>query len=126
MNDLNNDIFFLPTKNQERIIVYIEAEIQSKEQINIYFDYLENLANKQPFHYIIDLSNAGFPSTEVRNQVKLRLKLLLHLTLSYSVYVGKNILMKVAIKFVGASIGLNKFKVFNSIEDAHQNILNKN
>ena len=120
MNDLNDEIFILPL-NDQLVIVYNEFIKPNVSQISNYFDRVEKLSKGQKFHLIINLSNSEIPSISARNHIKLRLNSLAHLTLSHNVYVGTNILIKVAVKFIGMAIGIN-FKVCNSIEDAYQKI----
>lgn len=67
---------------------------------------------------IIDLSDTKPPSAELRATLKSRFEKLNDKIKSYHVYIGSNILLKIAVQFVGASIGLRNFKTHNSIEKA--------
>ena len=70
--------------------------------------------------------NSGFKfflsETEIRAVLRDRFKAMESRIISYHVYVGKNFLLKVAVKFVGASIGLGSFKLHNSIDQAKKYI----
>ena len=97
----------------------------SPSQVNLFFDYLDNLNQGRKFHIIIDLSETKPPSADVRSELRGRFKLLSTSVLSYKVYVGKNVLLKIAVKFVGASIGLENFTVHSSVESAKLAIQNE-
>lgn len=101
-----------------KTIVYKEAPITSVNQIDDFFDYLEELSANQNFHIIIDLSDTNLPSAEVRSTLKNRFEKLNNKIMSYHVYIGPNFLLKIAVRYVGASLGLRDFKVHNSIENA--------
>ena len=116
------DFYFLEEIDGLLVIVYKEVENTTVNQIHEYFDYLTKFSDGKKFHLIIDLSRAKPPSAEVRAALKLRFKLLEEKVVSYHVFVGVNILLKIAVKFVGASIGLENFKLCNSIEQAHERI----
>ena len=62
---------------------------------------------------------------EIRAILIERFKAIESRIISYNVYVGKNFLLKVAVKFVGASIGLGSFKLHSSIEAAEKFINEK-
>jgi hypothetical protein len=125
MKKIANSISLMPTNGGQKIVLYIEAVTPSFDQVNSYFDYLEELINEQKYHIIIDLSKSDIPCLEVRQLLKKRFKKIKEFTLSYNVYVGTNGFIKIAVKFIAAAVGIKEFRLFNSIEDAHQNILNK-
>ena len=120
--DLSNNIYIVSESPDKLIIVFREPKNTNKDQINEYFDYLTQLSNNKKFHLIIDLSQTKPPSSEVRATLKQRFQILESNILSYQVYVGNNLLLKIAVKFVGASIGLQNFKLVNSIEEAQKRI----
>lgn len=106
------------------IIVYREADKPKTDQVVNFFDYLDELADKRKFHMIIDLSRASAPSAAVRHEFKKRFKALEDRVESYSIFFGKNFLLKITAKFVGASIGLENFKTRSSIQNAIEHIAN--
>lgn len=107
------------------VIIYKEAPNTSKPQVNDFMDYLEEISKKKDFHIIIDLSDTKPPSADVRATLKLRFEKLNHKIISYQVYIGTNILLKIAAKFVGASLGLRNFITQDSIELAIDHIKRK-
>ena len=104
------------------IIVYTEAPNTSIDQVNLYFDYLTEIAKNRKFHVILDLTKTSRPSAEIRSCLKNRFKRLEEDIISYHVIVGTNIFIKIAVKFIGSSIGLRFFKISNSKEAAQKEI----
>jgi len=118
MSNLDKNIYCAASHLEKKIIVYKEAKKTSLTQISNYFNYLNEIIGNKSFHYIIDLSNTNPPSAEVRNYIKKELQKIDHLIESYSVIIGQNFLLKIALKFVGASLGLSNFKTYKSIAAA--------
>lgn len=119
-------IYILETTPEYSIVVYTEAKKTSVDQINEYFDYLMEITEGMKFHYIIDISDTSPPSTKVRHEIKKRYLGVSNRILSSSVITGPNFMLKIAMKFVGASMGLTDYKTYNSIEKAKESILNEN
>ena len=122
MKNLKNQIKIIETFNGYPIILYREAKEPNRKQINNYFDFLTELIMDKQFHIIIDLTEAKPPNADVRNAVKNRFLQLEDYILSYQVYVGSNFLLKIAVKFIGSSMGINNFKLVSTIEEAIDNI----
>lgn len=61
-------------KSENLTIVYREIKTPSINQINQYFDYLEELVDRRKFNMIKDLSNTIPPSAEIRFELKKRYK----------------------------------------------------
>jgi len=118
MTNTETNIYKATSVLKNLVIVYQEAKKTSTPQIEEYFEYLVTIVKNEQFHYIIDLSNTNPPTAEVRNCVKEKLKAFDNQILSYSVIIGHNFLLKIALKFVGASLGLKDFKTYNSITSA--------
>ena len=123
--NLHEHIHVLEETSDLLVIVYKEARVTNPSQVNDFFDYLTKLSSNRKFHIIIDLSNTNPPSAEVRSHLRNRLKLLDDTILSYKVYVGSNVILKIAARFVGASIGLENFTISNSIDSAITKIRNE-
>lgn len=111
--------------NNYLIVIYKEAPQTSVAQINLFFDYVYEVTAGRDFHFIVDLSETNPPNAEIRNAIKSRIKPMEKNVISYNLYVGRNILLKIAVKFVGASVGLQKFNVFNSIDEAKKYLIEK-
>lgn len=102
------------------IIVYREAEKPETAQAIRFFDYVNELANGKRFHMVLDLSQASPPSAAVRQEFKKGFGGLDKFVKSYSIFFGKNFLLKITAKFVGSSIGLQNYKTYGSVEKAIQ------
>ena len=118
MPNIETDIYKATSTLKNLVVVYKEAKKTSVPQIEEYFEYLASIVTNKQFHYIIDLSNTNPPTAEVRNCVKGKFKAFDTQILSYSVIIGDNFLLKIALKFVGASLGLKNFKTYKSITAA--------
>ncbi|PHS10052.1 MAG: hypothetical protein COA88_03210 [Kordia sp.] len=126
MHNVHKNIRLLESTTTYPIVLYIEAKKNSIAQITEYFRYVDKLIDGHKFHYIIDLSDTNPPSTEVRILLKKKLQDLDSKIVSYSVIIGSNYLLKIALKFVGSSVGLINFKTYKSVEDAVKFIENGN
>ena len=104
--------------SEQLIIVYREADKPNTDQVISFFDYVNELADGREFHMILNLSKASPPSSAVRHEFKKGFKDLSKYVKSFSIYFGKNFLLKITAKFVGASIGLENYRSVNSIEEA--------
>ena len=120
MSKPSRDIYLI--KSNKLIVFYKEAKDPERNQVNTYFDYVEELVDGKKFHLIIDLSECNAPSAEVRHELRKRFKAIESLAESYSIYIGKNILLRIAVKFIGASLGLKNFKKYNSINKAIKHV----
>lgn len=108
-----------------RIIVYREALQTSVNQINEYFDRVIEIAGGSKFHMVADISNTNLPNVEVRLAIKERFCQIDHQIISHHTYVGKNPLLRVALKFVSHSVGLPKTVPIKSMEEAFNIIRNE-
>jgi len=122
MHNIHKNIRLLETNADIPVVLYKEAKKNSIAQITEYFSYLNKLIVNRKFHYIIDLSDTNPPNTETRILLKKKLQELDPLIASYSIIIGRNFLLKIALKFVGSSIGLIKFNTYKSVEDAVKSI----
>ena len=123
---LDERIYISGKSNDAYIIVYIEQKKVTANHIDESFDYLIKIIDDKNLHVIFDLTQATPPNAEVRDRLRQRLNLLEDRILSYSIVTGKNYLIKVAVKFVAASIGINNMSSYASIADAKQAILSAN
>ncbi|MBG15576.1 MAG: hypothetical protein CL853_04400 [Crocinitomicaceae bacterium] len=117
-----HQIYIASESSKDLVIVFKESKKTSTSQVNEYFDYLDSISQNNNFHLIMDLSDTSPPTAEIRAVLRDRFKAMESRIISYHVYVGKNFLLKVAVKFVGASIGLGSFKLHNSIDQAKKYI----
>ena len=124
MKPLNKSIYILETVNDEHIVVYHESSKSTVNQINEYFDFLTQLTAGKKFHIIVDLTQSSLPSADVRDLLRSRFNLLEDIILSYNVVVGNNILIKVAVKFLAASLGFQHMTAYKSIIKAKEAIEN--
>ncbi|NRA12317.1 MAG: hypothetical protein HRT57_10220, partial [Crocinitomicaceae bacterium] len=99
------------------IIIYIEAAQTTVNQTNEFFDHLKKLVIGRSFHMVVDLTGTGLPKTG-GYAINVNMKDVKEQILSHHAYIGKNVLMKVALKFVASAIGLQKTKAVNSIDHA--------
>ena len=124
MIGVKESVFILEKLDDADIIVFIREKNITHTQINEHFDYLIQISSGKKFHLIVDLTQAPLPDAEMRSLIKVRFKLLKDSILSYRMVVGKNYLIKVAIKFVAASVGLANMTAYESIINAKKAILN--
>lgn len=103
---------------EQLIIVYREADNPNTGQVISFFDYVHELANGRKFDMILNLSKASPPSSAVRHEFKKGFKGLKPYVNSFQIYFGKNFLLKITAKFVGSSIGLEKYRTCKSIDEA--------
>jgi hypothetical protein len=108
--------------SQKLIIVYREADKPNTEQVISFFDYVNELAQGREFDMILNLSKASPPSSAVRHEFKKGFKGLDRFVKSYTIFFGKNFLLKITAKFVGSSIGLENYSSCNSIEQAIEDL----
>ena len=102
---------------EQLIIVYREADNPNTAQVISFFDYVHELANGRKFDMILNLSKASPPSSSVRYEFKKGFKGLKPYVNSFQIYFGKNIILKITAKFVGASIGLENYRGCKSIDE---------
>ncbi len=108
--------------SEKLIIVYREADKPNTEQVISFFDYVNELAQGREFDMILNLSKASPPSSAVRHEFKKGFKGLDRFVKSYTIFFGKNFLLKITAKFVGSSIGLENYSSCNSIEQAIEDL----
>ncbi len=106
------------------IIVYREADHPETGQVIKFFDYVTELSQGKRFHMILNLSKASPPSSAVRHEFKKGFSNLKPHVESFSIFFGKNFLLKITAKFVGASIGLENYRTAKSIDEAIEFINN--
>ena len=119
-------IYVVKTQQNIPIVLYQEIKSPSIESINLFFDYVEKLTNKNKFYFIFDLSHAEPPNAEIRALLKDRYKSLEDYLIETHVYVGTNFLLKIAVKFLAASVGVRNFKISKSIPASIELIVNEN
>lgn len=112
-------------EGNEKIIVYREADNPNTKQVVNFFSYVQELAGGEQFHMILNLSKAKPPSSEVRHEFKKGFSQLRPFVKSFSIYFGRNFLLKITAKFVGASIGLEDYISINSIEERISELKNR-
>lgn len=100
------------------IVIYKEARVITPTQIHAFMDYLEELVEDKDFFIIIDLSDAKPPNAESRATLKERFSEVHNRIKAYHFHVGNNFLLKISIRFVGASLGVYEYKTHRSIESA--------
>lgn len=106
------------------IILFKEIAEPNQKSIRESWKKARDLTKDQPFHIIADISNVKPPNAEVRALLKQEYLNIQHQILTTQMYVGKNFLIKIALKFLSASIGIENFFVSNSVEDAVKKIKN--
>lgn len=117
--DFENRIQVIERINDVPVIFYTEQKLPSKKEKVLLWNYMEEVsAPNGDCYFIIDVSSAAPPNAEVRAQVKKNLRLSkVHFLHSY-IIPGSNLFVKFGLKFVLASMGLGKFTVVKTKEDA--------
>ena len=113
-------------QNGERIIEYFEIDKASEESINVFWERVEEFVDGNPFHFIVDLSEAEPPNADIRAAVHARYNRVSDKCVSTQAIIKNNILLKIAAKFVMSSIGIKNFRTAKNFEEAKQHIYSKN
>ena len=121
MSEISENVYILSSLKDVNIIIYKEQSNATVNQINEFFDYMIQISSGKKFHVIVDLTQSTLPNAQVRNVIRTRFSLLQKSILSHKVAIGNNYMIKVALKFVGASMGV-KFNTYKSITLAKQAI----
>jgi len=86
------------------IVLFTEVAEPNQKSIKESWQQARDLAKNGPIHIIADISHVKPPSAEVRAAIKKEYMKLKPQMLSNQMYVGKNFLIKIALKFLAASI----------------------
>jgi len=113
-------------QNGERIIECLEINKASEESINVFWERVEELVDGNPFHFIVDLSQAEPPNAIIRAALHERYNRVSDKCVSTQAIIKNNILLKIAAKFVMSSIGVKNFRTAKNFEEARQRIYSKN
>jgi hypothetical protein len=102
----------------EDVVLLREVPVQSRFQLDLFWDRIGKLvAGRSPFFLLIDLTEARRPSAEVRAHLG-------HLFATRpqakhtAVFVGSNLLLRVAARFVLAAAGLERFSIHGGRAEA--------
>lgn len=124
--NITDHIYIHEPIDKHLILVYIEAPKTSVNQINEYFDRIDELTDGRLFHMVADLSNTNLPDPGVREAIKSRFLLIENQIISHQSYIGKNPLMRIALKFVSSAIGLTDTRSAKSLDHAFKRIQDEN
>ena len=119
------NVYIIEHINDIPIIIYKEIQNTTIDDIEYFFNYLNKISNNKKFNLIIDLSAASPPNAELRAYIKSRFDKINHLIISVNIFVGSNFLLKIAAKFIGASIGFKNLNIHSSIDKALYYIKNE-
>ena len=122
MIDIEKYIYII--ESDDLVINVKETKTTTVNQVNKYFDYIEELSKNNSFTIIIDLSDATPPNAEIRYEIQNRFKPIKHLIKSYKIVVGPNFLIQIAAKFTMASLGLKKYEIYSTLEKAKETLIN--
>jgi hypothetical protein len=109
---------FEKDKYKYPVILVKEREHNSPEVVGIDFKTVLRLAGEQQFYLLIDLSDAGPPSLEVRMALKRNWIAIQEQYVQALVITGKNNFINIAAKFVFASAGVKNYRIFTNLEQA--------
>ena len=118
-------VYIHKSTSDHLIIVHTEALQTSVNQIDEYFDRVIELSDGRNFHMVADISDTNLPNPEVREAIKLRFSQINDQIISHHTFIGKNRLLRIALKFVSHAVGLPKTKPVSSIEEAFKKISNE-
>ena len=110
---------------EQPIVLFKETADPTIESIQESWQLLRNLTKGKQFHIIADLSKVSPPPAFVRKGIKRQYLKVKPDILSTQMFIGKNGLLKIALKFLAASMGLKNFEMTNSIESAVERIKNE-
>ena len=118
MADTSERIFIKDWKNDFPIIYHREIRKPTVQSATGDWDLIESLADGKRFFLVVDASVLSPPSAEVRSVVNSRYEEMKNQILFIYIFIGKNFLLKIALKFLLASAKAENTKVVNSIKDA--------
>jgi len=105
------------------VVLYEEVPVQSLFQIDVMFESLREVTRDlNKFFYVISLRDAGRPTVDTRNHLKMRFQEFHERIHHAAVYTGKNFMLNVAIKFVFNGFGFHSYSVHRTVEQAIQEI----
>ncbi len=105
------------------VVLYEEVPVQSKFQIDVMFESLREVTRDlDKFFYVISLREAGRPTLDTRNHLKMRFQEFHERITHTAVFTGKNFMLNVAIKFVFNGFGFDSYSVHRTVEQAMQEI----
>lgn len=107
------------------IILLKELKQQSAQTTELLWDQAEYIANSKSFYLIVDVSISSPPSGKVRSAVIKKYENLRSLILFIYVYVGKNFLLKVTLKFIVAAYPTKDVQLIKDIQQGLDFIKNK-
>ena len=104
----------------DSVVLYREIPEQTAFSCNYLFDRVAEKSAKLPtFRLIIDLSEAGRPGAEVKAQIEERVQGYTNLEQIY-VVMGKNVLIRIAAKFMLARLMSLPIEIVGSLEEAQK------
>ena len=107
------------------IVIVYEPPKPSVETVKNNWKYIQQLTKGGKFHMINDISQAPPPKADVRHAVKDTFVEMEPYLLSSQVYAGDSYLLRIALKFIAASMGMKNFNVVKSIDAAISKIKNE-
>ena len=103
---------------RDDIIMYREMPVQSSFHLDLFQERLTELAAKMPsYALLVDLTEAEFPSVQIRMKLRTVLGAQRNLR-KIAVFTGRNALINVAAKFVLGDLGTKPFSVHKTKDDA--------
>jgi hypothetical protein len=98
------------------VLMYAEAPVQSEFQLDIFERRMNELGDRGGYRLLIDLTEAKPPGATVRARLQ---KLFASQPLqAVAIFTGRNFMLNIAAKFVLGGIGLKKFTVHTTQDDA--------
>jgi hypothetical protein len=100
------------------VIFYRELPVQSLFHLDLFEERLREMTRRMPmFALLIDLTEAEFPSAEIRTRLK-KMFLALPNLRAVAVFTGRNFLINTAAKYVLSGPGMKPFSVHRTQEEA--------
>jgi hypothetical protein len=100
------------------IVEYHEVPVLSLFQVGLFHQRLDDIARTLPrYALLVDLTNTFPPDAEIRARLK-QMFASQHNLRRVAVYTGPNFMLSVAAKFVFAVLGMQRFSVHETREEA--------
>lgn len=125
MNSVLDNVTIL--NEEPLIILFKEFKETTIDFVNSSFDEIEKAADERHFNLICDLSEANPPKAEIRHELKNRFARIDNQLNSVNLFIGNNVLIKIAAQFVfTVLIKTKSTTIHKSIDAAVADIKKKN
>lgn len=110
---------------RDDVVMLKEMPVQSAFHLDLFFEKIKEItAGLASFDILVDLTEAGRPSPEIRAHLKKHFNELEKLKHA-AIFTGQNFMLNIAAKFVLSGCGIKSFSVHKKLEEALEAIYAK-